>query len=214
MTEERREAETAVSKNGQAPAPEPADAPRTDPPPSADAAPEPAGSLKPAAVGVPGGATPEEANEPAAAAEPSVPPQYWLRVHGYVSDLSREVAYYHDFFDPRTGKLSSDPKEHIRVGDVIVFYADGPGVLYGTGTVAGEVDGPHPDARQGQVWKIPIRRGSLVKDVSKGPHIVALEPPSGLHVTRYVRDYTYIRLPEEDGPYFVEQVRIRAGSKE
>jgi hypothetical protein len=29
-----------------------------------------------------------------------------------------------------------------------------------------------------------------------------------------VRDYTYIRLPYEDGPYLVEQVKLRAGRAE
>jgi hypothetical protein len=143
-----------------------------------------------------------------------VPPQYWLRVHGYVSDLSREVAYYSDFFDLRRGRLSGDPSQHLRPGDVIVFYADGPGALYGVGTVTGEVEGPIPDARQGQIWVVPIKRESLVKEVSKGPHVMSLEPPSGRQFVRYVRDYTYIRLPEEDGPYLVEQVKARAGRGE
>jgi catechol 2,3-dioxygenase-like lactoylglutathione lyase family enzyme len=158
-----------------------------------------------------------DVNAPAPAttpAGPAVPPRYWIRVHGYVSDLQREVAYYHDFFDMRTGKLPSDPAQNLRAGDVIVFYADGPGVLYGTGTVTGDVDGPRRDPRQGRVWDIPVLKGALVKDVSKGPHIISLEPPSGLRFHRYVRDYTYIRVPDEDGPYFVEQVKIRAGGKD
>jgi hypothetical protein len=164
---------------------------------------------------------PDSAEQPAAAeqpadmpATPAVAPQYWLRVHGYVSDLSREVAYYHDFFDLRRGPLVGDPRQHLRSGDVIVFYADGPGALYGVGTITGEVEGPVPDPRQRQVWVVPIKRESLVKEVSKGPHVMSLEPPSGRHFVRYVRDYTYIRLPEEDGLYLVEQVKARAGRAE
>ncbi len=213
MTEEPREAEPTASSDGRAPAPEPA-TPPSSPPSGAEAAPGPAGSPAPAAGGIRDDASPEAADRPAEPPEPAVHPQYWLRVHGYVSDLSREVAYYHDFFDLRTGKLPSDPARNIRPGDVIVFYADGPGALYGTGTVTGEVEGPLPDPRQGRVWRIPIQRGALVKDVSKGPHVMSLQPPSGLPFTRYLRDYTYIRLPEEDGSYFVEQVRAHAGAKD
>jgi hypothetical protein len=161
------------------------------------------------------GNEPAEMVQPAAdPAAPSAPGQYWLRVHGYVSDLSREVAYYHDFFDLQRGRLPGDPRQHLRAGDVIIFYADGPGALYGVATVAGEVEGPLPDVRQGQIWEVPIKRELLVKEVSKGPHVMSLEPPSGRHFVRYVRDYTYIRLPEEDGPYLIEQVKTRAGRAE
>src|SRR5687768_5133858 len=97
------------------------------------------------------GSSAEETPRETAAAESPVsagPSQYWLRVHGYVSDLSREVAYYPDFLDLRAGPLAGDPKQHLLDGDVIIFYADGPGAIYGVGSVAGEVEGPLPDTRR------------------------------------------------------------------
>jgi len=186
----------------------------TEPTASTDAAPESVGSVEPVATGVLDGAIEEVAGAPLTSEGPGATPQYWVRVHGYVSDLRSEVAYYHDFYDLRRGKLPSDPAQNLCVGDVIVFYADGPGVLYGTGTVTGDIGRPRPHPLQGRVWDIPMQKGALVKDVSKGPHVASLEPPSGLHFIRYLRDFTYIRVPAEDGPYFVEQVKIRAGGKD
>lgn len=187
---------------------------------SAGSADRPEEATAPRAASVPG-ATAQEAPagertpEPSPEADAEAPrPQYWLRVHGYMSDLSREIAYYHDFFDLRQGPLPDNPEKNLRPGDVIIFYADGPGALYGVGTVSGPVRGPFQDPRRGQVWEVPIKREVLVKEVSKGPHAVILEPPSGLRFARWVREYTYIRLPEEDGPYLVEQVKARAGRAE
>jgi hypothetical protein len=153
---------------------------------------------------------------------PTRPPEYWLRVHGYPPvplhsfpfDLNKEVVYYNDFFDPRVGRLAGDPRLHLHEGDVLIYYADGGAVVYAIATVAGEVEGPLPDSRRGQKWLVPIKREALIRTVNKAPHAVALEPPSGWHFLRAVRDYTYIRLPDEDGPYLVEQVRSRASARE
>jgi len=140
-----------------------------------------------------------------------VPHQYWLRVHGYPSDLSNEVVYYNDFFDLREGVLASDPTINLRPHDVIIYYADGPSIVYGVATVTGEVEGPLPDPRRGQRWIVPIRRELLIRAVDKSPPAATLAPPSGRHFLARVRDATYIRLPDEDGEYLIAQVKSRAG---
>jgi hypothetical protein len=171
---------------------------------------------------------PEAPSAPSAApkttevASPAVEPQYWLRVHGYPpvpihsfpTQLATEVVYYNDFFDPTIGRLPGDPRLHLHVGDVLIYYADGGAVLYGTATITGEVEGPIPDARRGKVWQVPIKREAMVKAVNKAPHIVTLQPPSGWRFLRAARDYTYIRLPAADGAYYVEQIRSRAGTRD
>jgi hypothetical protein len=124
------------------------------------------------------------------------------------------VVYYGDFFDPHVGRLSGDPHRHLREGDVLIYYADGGAVVYGTATITGPVEGPLPDDRRGRVWRVPIRRDAMIKSVTKAPHAVSLVPPSGWHFLRAVRDYTYIRLPNEDGQYYAREVKTRAGGKE
>jgi hypothetical protein len=164
--------------------------------------------------------SPSESSPPASPSTP--PPQFWLRVHGYPpvpihsfpTTLETEVVYYGDFYDPRIGRLSSDPRHHLREGDVLIYYADGGAVLYGLATVSGPVEGPLTDERRGHIWRVPIRRDAMIKTVNKTPHAVWLEPPSGWHFLRAVRDYTYIRLPTEDGQYYAELIRSRAGGKE
>jgi hypothetical protein len=132
-------------------------------------------------------------------------------VHGYPSDLSREVVYYRDFADLKNGRLPADPGRNLQVNDVIIYYADGPSIVYGLATVTGEVEGPFPDARLGQRWTVPIRRDAMIKSVDKAPPAATLEPPSGRHFLALVRDATYILLPAEDGEYLVNQVKTRAG---
>jgi hypothetical protein len=139
---------------------------------------------------------------------------YWLRVHGYPGDLTRETVYYGDFVDLMSGPLPEDPRAHLKAGDVLIYYADGPGSLYGVATVTGEVEGPLPDVRRGHIWEVPIKRDALIKAVNKMPHAVALEPPSGRHFLWFVRDYTYIKLPVPDGVYLVHAVKSRAGGKD
>jgi hypothetical protein len=159
---------------------------------------------------------------PDVATAPSRTPEYWLRVHGFPPiplhnfpfELNKEVVYYNDFFDPRVGRLPGDPRLHLHEGDVLIYYADGGAVVYAVATVAGDVEGPLPDTRRGQKWLVPIKREAMIRTVTKAPHAVALEPPSGWHFLRAVRDYTYIRLPDGDGPYLVEQVRSRASARE
>ncbi|MPZ13173.1 MAG: hypothetical protein GEU73_01890 [Chloroflexi bacterium] len=141
-------------------------------------------------------------------------PQYWLRVHGYPGDLTDEVVYYNEFYDPYIGRLPGDPKRNIHVGDVLIYFADGPASVYGVATVVGTPEGPFPDRRRGKIWRIPIKREAIIRAVNKAPHAAALQPPSGWQFLHVVRDYTYIRLPDEDGPYLVEQVRARAGARE
>lgn len=154
----------------------------------------------------------EAADRPVAV--PAEHPQYWLRVHGYPADLTREVVYYNDFYDLVAGKLSGDPREHLRVGDVLIYFADGPASLYGVATVAGEVTGGVPDARGQTRWSVPIKREAIIRAVNKAPHAAWLEPPSGRPFLPFVRNYTHIRLPEQDGVYLVEQVRARASTRE
>jgi len=164
----------------------------------------------------------EAADVPEAPVAPSAPPEYWLRVHGYPPvplhsfpyDLTKEIVYYNDFYDPYVGRLSSDPRAHLHVGDVLIYYADGGAVIYAVATVAGEVEGPFPDVRRGRTWVVPIKREALIRTVTKAPHAVSLEPPSGWHFLRAVRDFTYIRLPAEDGAYLVDQIRSRASARE
>ena len=145
---------------------------------------------------------------------PVAPGQYWLRVHGYPGDITGEVVYYGDFCDLKGGRLPSDPRANLHVGDVIVYYADGPASLYGVATITGDVEGPFVDTRRGQRWVIPTQREAIIRVMSKAPHAVWLQPPSGLHFMDLVRSFTYIRLPGEDGPYLVDQVRSRASTRE
>jgi len=119
--------------------------------------------------------------------------------------------YYHDFTDLEDGPLPADPRRNIRTDDIIIYYADGPSIVYGVATVTGEVEGPFPDARLGQRWTIPTRRDAMIRSVDKAPHAATLEPPSGRHFLALVRDATYIRVPQEDGEYLVAQVKTRAG---
>ena len=148
-------------------------------------------------------------------AEPSGrQPTYWLRVHGYPGDLSTETVYYGDFGDLTAGQLPDDPKLHLQTGDVLVYYADGPGSLYGVATVTGDVEGPTSDPLRGNRWSVPIKREAIIRLVNKMPHAAGLQPPSGLHFLWLVRNFTYVRLPAEDGEYLVDAIKSRAGSKE
>ena len=140
--------------------------------------------------------------------------RYWLRVHGYPGDLTTETVYYNDFYDLEKGPLPGDPRENLRVGDVIIYYADGPASLYGVAVVAAPIEGPAIDYRGGSRWIVPIKREAIIRVVHKAPHAVGLRPPSNRHFLPLVRDYTYIRLPPEDGAYLVEQVRSRASTRE
>ncbi len=149
-----------------------------------------------------------------AAATLSAPGQYWLRIHGYPGDLTTESVYYNDFYDLETGPLPGDPVENLRLGDVIVYYADGPASLYGVATVTGSLEGPSPDYRGGSRWTVPIKREAIIRVVNKAPHAAGLRPPSGRHFLPLVRDYTFIRVPEADGAYLVEQVKTRASTRE
>ena len=145
---------------------------------------------------------------------PSTPAQYWLRIHGYPGDLSTENVYYNDFYDLESGPLPGDPIENLRLGDVIVYYADGPASLYGIATVTGPLEGPSTDYRGGPRWTVPIKREAIIRAVNKAPHAAGLRPPSGRLFLPLVRDYTFIRLPQADGAYLVEQVKTRAGTRE
>jgi hypothetical protein len=57
--------------------------------------------------------------------------------------------YYNDFFELGVGPMPGDPTENLRVGDVILYYADGPAVVYGTATITGALEGPVLDYRAG-----------------------------------------------------------------
>jgi hypothetical protein len=140
--------------------------------------------------------------------------QYWLRVHGYPDDLTSETVDYEDFYDLERGDLSSDPRDNLKVGDVIVYYADGPASLYGVATITGPIDGPAEDFRGGSKWDVPIKREAIIRVVNKAPHAAGLRLPSNRHFLPFVRDYTYIKLSAEDGAYLVEQVRSRASTRE
>ena len=161
---------------------------------------------------------PDSATNEAASADGTdvnaTPTRYWVRVHGYPSSLESEVVYYADFYDPTVGRLPSDPRHNLRVGDTLIYYADGPSSFYGIGTIVGDVEGPLPDTRRGQRWIVPIKREAIIRLVSKAPHAVWLEPPSGWHFLHAARDFTYIRVPDEDGRYYAEQVRSRASTRE
>lgn len=156
---------------------------------------------------------PEEKAE-VSASTPLAPSQYWLRVHGYPGDLNAEAVYYSDFFELGRGPLPGDPRDNLCVGDVIIYYADGPASLYGIATIVAPIEGPLPDYRGGSRWIVPIKREAIIRAINKAPHAAGLRPPSGLHFLPLVRDYTFIRLPADDGAYFVEQIRSRAGTRE
>ncbi|MEA2641188.1 MAG: hypothetical protein QOF51_2582 [Chloroflexota bacterium] len=165
------------------------------------------------AVGATSTIEPEEISE-AAPAEPAVASQYWIRVHGYPSEADREIVAYNDFYDPRIGTLPGDPNENLVVGDVLIYYADGSGSIYAVATVVGPPDPPIRDDRGRLKWNVPIKREAIIRAVNKAPHAVGLEPPSGWSFLRVVRDFTYIRVPDTDGTYYVEQVKSRASSRE
>ena len=156
---------------------------------------------------------PEEEDEITSSAPPP-PPQFWLRVHGYPGDLSTEVVHYGDFFELGGGPLPGGPRENLRVGDVIIYYADGPASLYGIATITDPISGPSADHPDGSRWNVPIKREAIIRAINKAPHAAGLLPPTGLHFLPLVRDYTFIRLSAADGAYFVEQVRSRAGTRE
>ena len=105
------------------------------------------------------------------------PPHYWLRVHGYPGDLSSEAVYYNDFRDLVAGPLPGDPLKNLSVGDVIVYYADGPASLYGIATISAPIEGPAPDFRGGTRWTVPIKREAIIRVVNKAPHAAGLRPP-------------------------------------
>lgn len=159
---------------------------------------------------------PADSAEHAAVAEepPGPPPQYWLRVHGYPSDLTSEEVYYGDFADLLRGRLTGEPSELLKVGDVIIYYADGPASLYGCATIVEPPHGPEEGPRRRKTWTVPIKRESIIRTINKAPHAMALKPPSGRHFLSMVRDFTYIRLPEEDGVYLVGEVKARASTRE
>src|SRR3954447_3818686 len=90
------------------------------------------------AVGATEPVKPDEISE-ATPAEPALAPHYWLRVHGYPGEVDREAVFYGDFYGAGEGRLSGDPRDHLQIGDVLIYYADGPGSLYAVATVAGPV---------------------------------------------------------------------------
>jgi len=97
---------------------------------------------------------------------------------------------------------------------VILYYADGPAVVYGTATITGALEGPVLDYRGGPRWTVPIQRDAIIRAVNKAPHAAGLRLPSGRHFLPLVRDYTFIRLSDADGEYLVEQVKSRASTRE
>ena len=139
--------------------------------------------------------------------------QYWLRVYGYPEQIGEELIAYGDFYDPAVGPLPGNPKRHLHKGDVILYYADGPASLFGVGVVEGDVEGPLPDGNLGEHWKVGVKPEAVILAMNKAVHAGALRPPSGWHFLRVVRDYTFIRLPDVDGPYLVDQVKSRASTR-
>lgn len=154
---------------------------------------------------------PTEAGEAAEVTSEQPPGQYWLRVHGYPVQIGEELIQYPDFYDPTTGPLKDDPSRLLVPGDVLVYYADGPASVYAVGRVAGAVQ-PVGEA-EGPSWKFPVEPQSVILAMNKAAHAVGLRPPSGWHFLAAARNYTFIRLPAEDGAYLVEQVRARASTK-
>jgi hypothetical protein len=155
---------------------------------------------------------PEPPAEPAGeqAADEVAPAHYWLRVHGYPVQLGEELVRYADFFDPHEGPLRREPSQLIEPGDVVLYYADGPASLYGVGRVAGT---PRKTDTKPTEWEFPVKAEAVIVGMNKAPHAAGLKPPSGWHFLRAVRDYTFIRLPDQDGPYLVAQVKARVSSK-
>lgn len=174
---------------------------------------EPRGNVPPAQPESPGLARVDD---------PGPPPEYWLRVHGFPPippasfpfELTKEIISYPDFYDPFIGPLPGDPREHLHVGDVLIYYADGSGIIYALATITGDVEGPLGESSRGPVWRVPIKREALIRVVNKAPHAAGLHPPSGWPFLSAVRDFTYIRLPNGDGPYLAEQIRSRASARE
>lgn len=151
-------------------------------------------------------------------------PRYWLRVYGYPAEVGEEVISFADFFDPASGPLTGDPSKHLRTGDVILYYADGPASLFGVGTVelVAPIPPPAPRGREQSEgvsaslvprWRLTVKPQAVIRKINKAAHAAGLEPPSGWHFLRAVRHYTFIRLPDADGPYLVEQVRSRASTR-
>src|SRR5579872_692004 len=70
------------------------------------------------------------------------PPQYWVRVHGYPSEVESEAGYYNDFYDWQAGPLRGDPRDNLHSGDQLILYADGPASIYALATITGEPEGP------------------------------------------------------------------------
>ncbi|MSQ23460.1 MAG: hypothetical protein EXR58_02755 [Chloroflexi bacterium] len=139
--------------------------------------------------------------------------RYWLRVYGYPAPIGDELITYGDFYDPMAGPLPGEPSQHLRNGDVLIYYADGPASLFGIGAVDGAVEGPIVDGQEGERWRVKIKLESAIPSVKKMAHARGLTPPSGWHFLRAVRDYTFILLPDGDGPYLMEQVKSRAGTR-
>ena len=139
--------------------------------------------------------------------------RYWLRVQGYPDQIGEELVSYGDFYDSSVGPLRGDPKQHLRRGDIVFYYADGPASLYAAGVVDGDVDGPFEDGPRGERWRVSVKPEAVISAMSKAAHAGALVPPSGWHFLRVVRQYTFIRLPDVDGPYLMEQVKSRVSAK-
>ncbi|HEY3115297.1 MAG TPA: hypothetical protein VGK54_00995 [Chloroflexota bacterium] len=152
----------------------------------------------------------EAAREEAPAIQPTG--RYWLRVHGYPVDLKEDTVRYDEFFDPKSGPLPGDPRQNLQPGDTVIYYADGPASVYGVATVTGPPEGPL-NGSQAEHWRVPIKAQAVILAINKAPHAAGLQPPSGWHFLRAARSYTFIRLPDEDGPYLVQQVKSRASTR-
>ena len=159
------------------------------------------------------GQTESGEEQPKEADSPPPTGRYWLRVHGYSIDLKEDAVCYDEFFDPTIGPLPRDPRQHLQPGDTVIYYADGPASVYGVATVTGHPEGPLTDGPQAEHWRIPIKAQAIIRAINKAPHAAGLEPPSGWHFLRAARSYTFIRLPDEDGPYLVQQVKSRASAR-
>lgn len=154
---------------------------------------------------------PAETETPAEA--PSATGTYWLRVWGYPTSVGEELISFPDFYDPLVGPLRGDPREHLRAGDIVVYYADGPSCVFAVAEVSELSQVPHANGQGGPQWKLVVRPRAVIPEMNKAPHAGWLEPPSGWHFLRAAPNYTFIRLPDGDGPYLVEQVRARASTK-
>ena len=133
-------------------------------------------------------------------------------MHGYPVDLKEDLVRFDEFFDPRSGPLPGDPSQNLQVGDTVIYYADGPASVYGVAIVTGQPEGPLA-GEHSEHWRVPIKAQALIPAINKAPHAAGLQPPSGWHFLRAARSYTFIRLPDEDGPYLVQQVKARASTR-